>query len=261
MKDGLVLNIAGFNILVDFKVGWPFFDNNFKKQILDFFQGFVMEKKPKKIDFTIKVVFKRNIPIILKKKKNQYYINLYTRVNKTLITVIHTISMLELQIVIGEIILKLLADNDGFLLHGSSVRGRRGAIIFNGENGAGKSTAMQLLQPKLPALADDLLMIRKVRGKFFLYQVAIVEKNYWIKRNSRKHVIEKIFIVRKSPNFKQVKITNKDYLINHFSKQIFTEKRYLARQLRSLVEFIEGFKEFYFLYFAKDREKFLRFMS
>jgi len=111
------------------------------------------------------------------------------------------------------------------------------------------------------ALGDDSVIIRKRGGKFYFYQVALVEKNHWIKRSSREYEIGKVFIIRKSPHFKISKISDKDYLVNHFSKQIFTEKHYLDKQLKYLIDFIQKFNSFYFLYFAKNRSKLKSLLS
>lgn len=66
--------------------------------------------------------------------------------------------------------------NDGFLLHGSGVRTPKGALLFLGPSGVGKSTICELLSPEFPTIADDCLYISRNK------------QNRWTAANGRFHM-------------------------------------------------------------------------
>lgn len=260
--DKLILSIAGFKIVITLDINFQYQRDKLKKEIEEYFSGFIISEDDFfKIDFEVKVIYKTKSAFLIRDSGKKYYMSLFEEYNNHTITVFQTISMLEMQLVFGLIVDKLLNKNNGFNLHGSSVDTKKGALIFNGENGAGKSTAMKLLRQDFPGLSDDTLIIRKVKNKYYLYQPPIVERSYWIKRTYKSHHIDKLFIIRKSREFKITKITDKNYLLRHLSGQIFIQKKYLNKQLTNLIDFINKFDNFYFLYFAKNRSKLLKLLS
>ncbi len=55
----------------------------------------------------------------------------------------------------------LLARAGGFLLHAASVIGGRGALVFSGISGAGKTTIVRLAPPTLTRLTDEISYLRR----------------------------------------------------------------------------------------------------
>ena len=260
--DKIILKIAGFRISISLQTEWQYLKKKISKEINKYFSGFIdFSGIQFKTDFEIIITHKRHIPFIIKNSGKSYYMSLFEEKNNHTIVVVHIISMLELQLILGEVINRLLYKNNGFILHGSAVNSPDGVIIFNGQNGAGKSTAMRLLQPNFPGLSDDSLIIRKEDDKYFFYQLPLVERSYWIKKTGKKYKINKIFVLRKSSIYKITKITDKGYILKHFSGQVFSEKKYISKSLKQLIDFINNFDNFYFLYFAKNKKKLLKLLS
>ena len=121
---------------------------------------------------------------------------------------------------------------------------------------------MQLLNQKYPALTDDSVIIKKEAKKFFFYQSHLIEKEWWIKRNSDKYDIAKIFFIKKSKQFKIEKIENKEYILDNLFRQFYTQdKNHVQKQMKYLLEFVNEFDDFYNLYFVKDENKLIKILS
>ncbi|MBI5188251.1 MAG: ATP-binding cassette domain-containing protein, partial [Nitrospirae bacterium] len=70
------------------------------------------------------------------------------------------------------ILINLLSDRRGFLLHSSGLIWQGKGICFVGPSGAGKSTLIKLLRGEVKEkdlLSDDRLAVRKYRNKWFVY--------------------------------------------------------------------------------------------
>jgi len=263
----IYLSIAGFNIKLDFypkRISLapnPSYNKLFES-INSQFKGFVSEPKSK-VDYT--VIFQRQHPTILKKRIKGHEVTLlhfYTQKPgyEKIFTYQH-ISVSQFLVLLKRIVHKLLIKNHGFILHASAVKFNDKAIIFVGRHGAGKSTAMTLLNKSFPAIADDSVIVKKEGNSYSMYQTPfVVEKNRWILRGKSRYEIAKICFLKKSPYFKLEKINDKEFIVLRLVKQIFSERIGMARQAKYLIEFVEKFDCFNFLFFAKDIEKLTRLL-
>lgn len=61
-----------------------------------------------------------------------------------------------------------LPRHDGLVMHSSAIRDQRGAHVFAGVSGAGKSTIAAMLKEHWPVelLSDELLILRKIDGRW-----------------------------------------------------------------------------------------------
>lgn len=262
----IYLNVAGFYIKLSFCLPPTEFSelillNNLPKQIKDTLKGFIYDKKPSLTDYEVR--FYKRTPLILDQKiraSESHLLYLYSEKQQCVKTFLH-ISISQFIFLLIRIIQKLLSHRQGFILHSSASLVNNQAYLFAGPPNAGKSTVMTMLNDTYSSLADDSMIIKKESGVFYCYQTPVIEKNYWVKKTSRRYKIGKIFFLRKALYFKTEKITDKDYIISNLSKQLWTDKESLKQQMKYFLEFVKRLNHFYFLYFAKDKRKMISFFQ
>lgn len=253
----IYLNIAGFNIqIVLVYTDDQFCFNKFKEEINKYLAGFITNKT--KPDFIIEVVDSKITPVLLKNTK-LFFINFYRNGFKNKIITYYQISFFHFQMVLRTVLNQLLVKS-GFIIHGSAVSLDKKAIFFLGASGDGKSTAMQLVRRQFPALADDSLIVKKEGADFYFYQTPFIEKNYWIKKDSRRYSISLIFFLKKSLSFKIEKISNKEKVVKKLVNQFWTESDIKNNQMKNLLKFAERNNYFYYLYFAKNKNKLIELL-
>lgn len=255
------LNIAGFNICLRMffkkKKNFPiFFREVLKNEILGLSEGFVTDESVKKSDFYIDFVDKFEPEIIQKKDSSKIYSLIYEERAINRVITFNQVSVAQFHAILVSILLKLLAKNNGFVLHSSCANIIGKANMFLGSSEAGKSTAVNLLNKNYLTLSDDLSIIKEESGKFYFYQTPFMEKQWWTRKTSFRYPIERIFFIRKSPFFKIVKIDNTEYIINRLLKQLIAEKK-IEESMKTTLRFAANFDNFYFLYFDKNEDKML----
>lgn len=268
--EPLFLSIAGFNIGIKFKkTDPPGAEMLFRNRIQDFYNDFIFLGDRKKIDFCIEVNQRKNFEVYIQQKnkndvslRKNFIIFFEEKGNRKISTFYH-ISMQQLQLILRDICQKLLAENGGLITHASSVLVKGSADIFLGPSGAGKSTAMKIVSTKYPALADDMIIIRKEGAtKYFAYQTPFKEKNALSGKSPKKYDLGKIFFLRKSRENKVIKIQKKEQIIQLVIKQFFTKQEHLNIQMKNILEFVANFNDFYILSFnLKNNSEVIELMS
>lgn len=262
MKNKLMLNIAGFYIEVNFyQTKGGSVREKIEIEIKENYAGFIVLGEPKKIDFQIDFVQRKDLFTLYKRKEKKYYINFFEVKNKNHWLTFYQISPIQFQIIIRSVLLDLLSKNKGFILHASASKTNKTACLFTGRPGAGKSTAMSLLQKNFLPLADDTVIIKKEKNNYYLYQTPFTEKEAWVKKEAKKYLINRVFFLRKAKLFKTEKINDKEYILDRIIKQFWTEEKLAKKQLGYMMNFINGFNDFYFLYFAKDSQKLINLLT
>ncbi len=113
-------------------------------------------------------------------KKEKLYMEAWaTEVKQNKIRLANLSSLWVLQLAIRQAVMHLLK-GQGFLLHASAVRGEsKGMQIFLAESGGGKSTtAKRASELGLRHVADDSVIVRKIKGGWRCYGPGMVEKQY-----------------------------------------------------------------------------------
>lgn len=222
--ESIYLNIAGFNIEVIFlPTEWEFAKKLKQEEIKKYWSGFIVNI-PKKIDF--KINFKEVSYLRIFEKNQFYYLGFYRLKSKKSIETYYQISLFQFQVILRDVIDMLLGDK-GFYLHASSSAiDNDQAIIFTGKNGAGKSTMMKKMKEKgYKPLADDTVIIKKEGKEFFLYQTPMIEKEWWVEKNSKKYKIKEINYMEKWMPVKIKKENFKKYL-GKIMKQVWSNRNF-----------------------------------
>lgn len=255
-KNKYYFQIAGFNFCIIFcDTEWEYQKNKLKNEILNYLDGFIIDGKPVNIDYRIDCIWEDNIRNISLKHQAEYYVNFYKIKDNNRIDFYYRNSILQFQMVISTILFELLTKNNGFLLHASASNSEGKAIVFLGQSGAGKSTIVKLLHDKYPALADDMVIIRKEKKAYFLYQTPFFEKGYRTDKSPFKYKLDRIFILNKAEYFKIVKLEKRELILKHIIEGLGIRKDFIRRQMKNGLDLVFEYKNFYNIYFTKDRNK------
>lgn len=261
----IFLNIAGFNIELFIYASKHYFEKQLIKQLLKnitvFYQGFIMSNKPESIN--LHIIFHR-LPLLITKQNYKHYKNFSALISSQTRNIVNTFIHVSFPQIIQLLLYslqKIIINKKCFIIHGSSCLYNNQALIFTGVSGSGKSTAISLLKDTYPPLTDDMGIIRKIAGKYYLYQIPNVDKYQWIKKTSQPYQIKKIFFLKKSKKFTLSKIHHDKKVLNLLLKQLWNQEKEYGRQVKNLIEFVSDFDKFYYLNFAKNRKQLVNFLA
>jgi len=144
------------------------------------------------------------------------------------------------------------------LLHASGNKVDQGAYLFTGLSGAGKSTAMNLMQQKSQPVADDTIIIRRDRCQHYVYQTPFFEKQSGIPKNQEKILLKKIFFLKKGHDLKLIPLKNSEIILSLLTSQLITQEENRKRTIETLIKFTKEFKYFFQLCFSKKSPLHLR---
>lgn len=263
LNNVIYLKIAGFYFRIYF---WqtPFNLHRIAiySEIHKFYQGFLLDKKPKKIDCYIDFRNRLTYKLLYDKKSNNKYASISRGcVEDNKYIFYYQISIFQFQLLLRDILSDLLVKGHGFILHSSANNFKGKIILFTGNSGAGKSTAMEYVDSKYPGLADDNVIIRKENEHYVFYQTPMTEKVNLTKSHAS-YEISRVFFPIKSKEFNIKKISKKDYVLKLFMQQFWTkDKIFMKKQVKYVIDFVSQFNEFYFLYFAKNKNKLISLLE
>ncbi|OIO14401.1 hypothetical protein COV53_06020 [Candidatus Gottesmanbacteria bacterium CG11_big_fil_rev_8_21_14_0_20_37_11] len=256
----IYLQIAGLNIKIYFtpprkKTDDYFSYNKLRSTIIQYFGGFVLTKKPSTINYYIELA-KRNLVVSrqIRENKISYSLDFYVEEPNKIVSYQY-ISLSQLLLLLKQVVNKFTVSYSLFLLHASASGYKGSSLIFTGKPNAGKSTMMSLIKDKYHPLADDSVIIKKNSNSYFMYQTPFIEKNDWVKKTSKVFRIYKIFFLRKSTRYKSTKIIDKSLILRMLMPQLIVTRNNYKISIRRLTEFVRNFDDFYYLYFAKDKNK------
>lgn len=262
MIESVFLEIAGFN----FKLNFLPSDNLFLRQtfIMDFnkyFSGFKVEKPKGKIDFTIDLREAVNIEMIYNKRQNTYYSEVVKLKGSNKASTLYRIGFLQFSFLLKQLLLRMIRKKNAFMLHTSSVNIGGRAYLFMAHSGGGKSTTMKFLSKTYSSLGDDSAIIKKEGGKYYYYQTPMVEKEYWIKKGSRRYEIGGLYFINKAKVFEEKDFDSKKDALIKIMDQLLISDQDNRDTVKLLLAFIRNFSQFKLLYFPKDDKNLLQYFS
>lgn len=171
------LNIGGYSILVSLTK--QFHDSQFGELFMEFvrthYQQFVGSSKT--VDYHIKVVEERR-PYIMR-KGTELFLKV-TDIHNTYLTTYTYISPYEFDLLLRKVIFILLKSTKDIQVHASScLLPSNQVVLFIGNSGLGKSTAVRYLQKFASPFTDDIIIIRKMKNVYVGFQTPFYQKTIY----------------------------------------------------------------------------------
>lgn len=246
------IKVAGFTIKIVLE---PTEQIIFKRHVVEAIQktwrkgGFLKITSSTKIDFEIRFTSVPNQMGIIEKNngKDHYYLALRRDFASRKIIAFYFTSLPVLQILMREI-LSFLVEKDGFLLHASSCQDKKGNLkLFLAPSGGGKTTTANLLSKGRFCMkfSDDLLIIRRKKGKWFFFSPPLIEKGTYPVEKKAKSA--EMYFVKKSDHASKEPLMRKNKILKTIINQIWVRSEKLEKKtLVNAMSFVAE-NEFYLL--------------
>lgn len=261
-NHSLYLKIAQFNLKITFVASrLPFQQKKIEDEIREYYQHFIVTSRPDTIHYSLQFTDRLKYEVLYDSKTKLNFHSIYqgNLEKDDSMNVFYQISLFQFQYLIRDIVVKLLKNTGGFVIHASGNNHHGSAVIFAGPSGEGKSTAMKLLHPAYPSIADDSIIIRLEKGKYIAYQTPMTEKEDWVVKGAKGYLLKRVFFPVKSKRFFFEKVTDKEYILKRILEEFWTRNEsYTKAQLQDIFAFVASMDEVYNVHFAKDQKKFIR---
>lgn len=264
--EKIVLEIIGFRILINFKLSNKSYSSiHLMRNINKYFKNFITENNLGKYDFIIDII-ENNVRLFdfigeNESKKTHTFINFFDRVGTRRITTFHYIGIFQFYRLLVYILENLLVRNNGFILNATALlKNEKINLLLNRkEHGSLNPYIVETINA--PSILSQLI-IRKQKKGFVLYNYPHIKQ--WIPINIIKNSygIGKIYIPKKSNEYRILKILNTENIPSYILK--FTNipriirrleyKYYSYRLMKCFFEFVKQ-HEFYYLYYGRDVKK------
>ncbi|MDO8269576.1 MAG: hypothetical protein Q7T54_02795 [Candidatus Levybacteria bacterium] len=264
--DSLFVSITGFLIKIIFikdtsKKPIPeYLRYKFKSEILYILGSFISEDTNKTPDFTIYFYDVLQPEQVIRKTDKHFFVYHYKETSSTSATGYYQMSISQFEIMLSNILYKLLTKNNGFGIHASAVEIQGKAYIFLGKSGAGKSTISQFLGKKFRILSDDLIFIRKINKSFFAFQTPFMERNVLVVKSPFPTLLSKIFFLRKNNHTSLLKIKDNKSLHNKILKSVRIGDNEVSLS-KTINQLLSNDEMFYMLSFEKNEKKIIDFFQ
>ncbi len=140
---------------------------------------------------------------------------------------------------------------EGFLLHSSSIKLDNRGYVFTGVSGSGKSTVVNLGE-NFSVLSDEIVAIRKYKGKFCTFGTPFMSKFVFGGLNDMAP-IESLFFLNKAQKNYKIPINGANALNRLMPNILFFAKgAEMHSRLLELAHHLLQSVSFYELYFRKD---------
>ena len=261
----ITLQVAGFSIVVEFNEIKRQDRRIIRDQFIDFFINqfrlFITEDKVDKPDLIISFEHQEEYKMIVEHQGKMFYIETFSFASKKRIVSNYQINIYQIQLLLREALQYLLQQHDGFIFHTSAVIVENKAYLFMGDSGAGKSTVMHTLSKKYKPLADDTLIVRKMKGRYQAFYTPFIEKVIQFKKDSQSYSIDKVFFIKKSSDNKITPLSSIEIIIGKLAKQLLTNKEDYGKQMKSLLSFVSEEQKYFIWYLVRDEEQVLDFFD
>jgi len=255
--ESVTLKVAGFYIKINlFQTEWIYSKNRFTRELLDYYHYFVVDNNNINSDYTIDIIEQRNF--IYHNSGKVGLIELFKQKKNNHLTTYYQISIIQFQLLINNAVHYLLKKHNGCVLHASANAFKDEAIVFLGPTGQGKSTIMKLLNKTYPGLADDSIILREIKDKFYIFQTPTMEKESWVKKSSNSYLLKSIFFLgKKESSFHVVKLRDKNTILNALVQQLLVDQSNSKKQIAFLMNLLKNFTSFYSIQFLKKQNQLL----
>ena len=256
----LHVTVCGFIIRIEFHPSvYPRNVKIMHELFIYTYKSLLLKKPAPKADYVIKIMDADWIDMVLIKKKDMNFINLFKTTKKGEIVTTYFASPILFQMMFMQILEELSKDN-GILIHASSAVINGKASLFCGVSGAGKSTAITLLRNTYRAIAEDTVYLTTKENKLIVYQTPFIEKLPWLKRGNSTFDVGNIFFLIQDKSCKVKEIKSKERAFDEFMKRFAASKRTYKNQLKLSLELVLN-SPCYYLYFNKNSNELIKVLS
>jgi len=254
--ETLTLLTGGFLLKIEFTHSEvPQISNSFKRQVKNHFRSFKVDSSQhRKIDFIIHVHDASHTVYSQRKnlEEGREFISLFLERKKGRIITNYHLSLSQFIHLVSFVVIQLLQDHKGFMLHGSASNIFGKAHVYTGISGAGKSTAVLLLERKFPRLEDDRVIIKEEKDEYMFYHTPMVVKTGTLRRNYKGYPLAAVYFLSKTPYFKMNTLSKKDEILRLLLSQVVADADTYKKSIENLHRFVSKFNGFYSLSFRKD---------
>lgn len=261
MKSSLTLRIAGLNFKLNFlPIESTHLAETFIDSIKRDYSGFIVKESNIAADFIVNIV-EPDLEMIYMSKQKTYYLNFFRSKGKNTFETFYRIGPTQFSSFLMQILLRTLGKKDAFILHSSSVKIGNNANLFMAFSGGGKSTIMKFLNDRYTSLADDSVIIKKEKGKYYMYQTPAIEKEWWIKKGGKRYDLGTLYLINKSESIYEDGPIDKDQAMFRLMNQLMIVEKGSKEQAKRLMEFVKNYHDVRLLYFPKNRDKVLKYFE
>lgn len=255
----LFLELAGFTFEIHYQTKHKEFLKTLLTEIRKHY-GKLIVSPSKKVDCVIELEYV-NLISLEEMHDKFHYILLYREIAFNHYETFSYITITQFSFLISRIIKNILISHNGFIIHasGNLIDGK--AVLFLGKSGAGKSTISNLLSSKFPSLADDNIIIRKLRAQYFVFQSPMLQNEKSRFKSSEPIPLDKIFFISKSLACSSRPIKNKSILFKKMLEHMWAEKDNIATTATQVQIFTSEFRSFHRLGFPKDKKQVQNFFK
>lgn len=184
-------------------------------------------------------------------KNNNNYISYCIRVSPNKFQTFYHISEEQLMYIIRGMCQQYLTSNSGCFLHASAIGYKNKVVIFLGKSGAGKSTIIRMLKNLMTPIADDMLIVKKEKAKYVVYQTPFPETNKYHPENMKFDLMGCIFLRKSQKNsLKKIKIEP-----DKLHQQLFSTPDNIAKQLMFVEKFADEIHSYQLDFNLKGEEE------
>lgn len=252
----IYINVAGFTIKVVLKAYDDLFKatEDFYKNIHLNLKGFLAHTA-KRYDFTIVVIYKNTFDVLIDKKTKKHLVGFYEEESRNSFITYYHISFEQFLVIIRNTVQILLGKFGGVIMHGSAAAIEDKGVIFLGDSGAGKSTILNLVESRFQPIADDIFVLKRENGFYYIFQTPFIQKNYYPKFKTGRFLLKTIYVLKKGSNQKAERYLQQDEIFTLLSRQLFTDIENKGRQVKFLLILSVTFRNVYELSFSKENSK------
>ena len=173
------LSHAGETIEISFApTEFVYLQENLLSQFIKVWGSFLVRSK--RADFRINVVPEETKDSVFVREggKKYYFLTFLRDFRHNRVTTYYSAGIRNLDTLLKEVFAYLL-EKDGFLLHCSSLKDKNGQLhAFLARSGGGKTTTASTLSGKgFAKFGDDIMIVRKLKGKWRFFSPPFIEKD------------------------------------------------------------------------------------
>lgn len=199
----------------------------------------------RKPDFSVRLVqgdAKEKV-MVMEKGRRYYFLTYLRDFRKRRVQAYYSGSIRTIDLLLKEIYAFLL-EKDGFLLHASSLKTKTKIIAFLAPTGGGKTTtAKNLMGSKSDRFGDDIVLVRKINGKWRFFSPPFMEKE-GVPRKQEADAGAFYLVKKAKKPYKKI-LTDKTRLLPSLLGQIWLGEKGVTRKILGSAASFLGDHDFY----------------